>query len=44
MQEVALNYEEVQKRLDRSISCLKRISTLFLVTITGTAETVALYS
>jgi hypothetical protein len=35
---VALNYEEVQKRLERSISSLKRMSTLFLATITGNTE------
>ena len=38
LQEVAMNYEEVQKRLERSISSLKRMSTLFLATITGNTE------
>ena len=32
-QEVALQYEEVQKRLERSIANLKRMTTLFLTTL-----------
>ena len=32
-QEVALGYEEVQKRLSKSITDLKRMVTLFLATI-----------
>ena len=37
-QEVALGYEEVQKRLARSITDLKRMVTLFLTTITKGLE------
>jgi hypothetical protein len=42
-QEVALNYGEVLKRLERSISALKRMSTLFLATITGNTTTSTSY-
>ena len=33
--ETALGYEEVQKRLEKSISILKKVSTMFLSTITN---------